>query len=366
MRVLQCTKRSVTLLAAVCVALTACGDSGPEVPFNPAGTSEDIAAVSATFDSPTFASFSWFGPQFDAALGGSPLVSASASAFNFRRATTGGELRAAAVRSARRLASLTPKLANGAFNASAAAIPSEIAGRTFEYSAGSYAATDRTGAPANGVRFILYAVDPVTFTPAEPLVETGHVDLIDMSGSNTQAARVIVVSGTTTYLDYTVSVTALTSSGRVTVAGFVTDGSNRANINLRSTISEAAGLTLLYTLDVPQRDVSIDLTMTMSGLDQESGTIDIDLGMSGPNGTISMSGIFGETGGTLTVRINGDVFATITSTGASEPTITGTEGEPLTEEDVEALGNIFEITGHAFTSFDEMVAPVGFFMAPAE
>ena len=366
MRVLQCTKRSVTLLAAVSVALTACGDSGPEVPFNPTGTSEDIAAVSATFESPTFASFSWFSPYFDAALGGSPMVSASASAFNFRRATTGGELRAAAVRSARRLATLTPRITNGAFSASSASIPSEIAGKTFEYSAGSYAATARTGAPANGVRFILYAVDPVTFTPAEPLVETGHVDLIDLSGSSTQAARVIVVSGETTYLDYTVSVTAAASSGQVTVAGYVSDGNNRANINLRSTVTSAAGLTLDYTLDVPQRDVSIDLSMSMTGLDEQSATIEIDLGMSGPNGSILIRGNFSDTGGTLTVRVNGDVFATITATGAGEPSITGANGEPLSEEDEVALRNIFEITGHAFTSFDEMVAPVAFFIAPAE
>lgn len=365
MRVLQCTKRSVTLLAAACVALTACGDSGPEAPFNPAGTSEDIQAVNATFESPAFVSFSWFSPQFDAALGGSPLVAASASALNFRQATNGGQLRASAVRSARRLAALAPPIANESFSASTAAIPAEIAGKTFEYSGGSYAPTDRTGAPDNGVRFILYAVDLVTLMPVEPLVETGHVDLIDLSGTSSQAARVVVVSGTTTYLDYTVTVTSTESIGRVTVTGYVTDGANRANINLRSTVTSATGLTLLYTVDVPQRDVSIDLTMTATGLDEQSGTVDINLGMNGPNGTVSMSGQFSEAGGTLNVRVNGDPFATITSSGAGEPVITGEDGQPLTEEDAEALRGIFEVTGEAFTSFDEMVVPVGGFMEPA-
>ena len=47
--------------------------------------------------------------------------------------------------------------------------------------------TDRTGAPANGVRFLLYAVDPVTFQPVEPLVEAGYVDITDLSGGNTQS-----------------------------------------------------------------------------------------------------------------------------------------------------------------------------------
>lgn len=363
MRVLQFTKRCVTLLAAGCVALSGCGDSGPEAPFNPSGTSEDIASLNATFESPTFASFAWFSPQFNAALSGSPLVAASATAFDLRQATTSRDLRAAAVRSAQRLGELLPQVANGSFSASVAAIPAEIAGRTFEYVDGSYVATDRTGAPSNGVRFILYAVDPVTFQPAQPLVETGYVQLTDLSGSLTQAARVIVVSGETTYLDYTVSVSANTTSGQVVVSGFVTDGTNRADIHLRSTVT-SEGLTLLYTVDVPQRDVSISLTMTATGLDQESGTIEISLAMSGPNGTVSMVGSFTQAGGTITVRVNGDHYATITASG-TEPAITGADGQPLTDQDAEALEGIYQLTGEAFTSFDAMIMPVGAFMEPA-
>lgn len=365
MRVLQLAKRSVTLLAAGCVALTGCSDPGPDVPFNPAGTSEDVSAVNATLESPTFASFSWFSPQFDAALGGSPLVSASASAFGFRRASSASELRAGAVRSARRLATLMPAIANRGFSAATAAIPSEIAGKTFEYSGGAYAPSDRTGAPANGVRFILYALDPVTLAPVEPLVETGYVELTDLSLGTAQAARVVVVSGTTTYLDYTVRVTASASSGQVTVIGFVTDGTRRANINLRSSVTSVAGLTLRYMVTVPERDVSIDLTMTATGLDQESGTIDMNLGMSGPNGTVLMIGRFTDTGGTLTVRVGGRVFATVTVTGDAEPVITGADGLPLAEEDIAALRGLFDLSAQAFLIFDQMLTPVTFFLNPA-
>ena len=363
MRVLQCTTRSVTLLAAACVALGGCGDSGPSVPFNPTGTSEDVQAVNSAFSSPVFGSFSTFSVHFDAALGGAPMVSTAAQAFNFRRATSGGELRAAAVRNAQRVAALT-QAAHGGFSASAAAIPAEVAGKTFEFVDGiSYSPTARTGAPANGVRFIIYAVNPVTLEPALPLNEVGYVELTDLSGSSTQAARVLVVSGDATYLDYTVTATATAAGGRVTVVGYVTDGEHRANVNLRSTISESAGLTLVYSLDVPQRDVSIDLTMTSSGFDQ-TAVIGINLSMSGPNGVVSMAGQFSETGGTLTVRVNGDEFATLTSSGAGEPVITGADGQPLSEEDVTALRNIFDITGEAFVSFDAMLMPVGVFLAP--
>jgi len=360
MRVLQFAKRSVTLLATVSVALTGCGDSGPDVPFNPTGTSADLEAVNAAFGSSTFASFSSLSVLFDAAYG-VPLVSSSAAAMDIRASSPAG-MRAAAVRSAQRLAGLLPAAAHKGFSASSFAIPAGIAGKTYEYSGGAYIPSDRTGAPANGVRFLLYAVDPVTFMPVEPLVETGHVDITDLSGTSTQSARVQVVSGSTTYIDYTVTASNLT--GRITVVGFVTDGTHQANLNLRATLSAAGALTLVYGLDVPQRDVSIDLTLTITNLDT-SGTISMVLTMSGPNGTVSLSGQFTTTGGTLTVRTGGKTFATITVAGAAEPVITGADGLPITEDDGVALRGIFDITSGAFVSFDQMLVPVGVFLAPA-
>lgn len=367
MSVLQLAKRSVTVLATVSAALTGCGDSGPDVPFNPAGTSADIEAVNATFASPVFGSFAAFSLQFDAALGPAPvpLISASAHAFDFRRATTVAGLRAAARRNAERVAALAPKAANGSFSASSTAIPTDVAGKTFEYADGAYVPGTRPGAPDNGVRFLIYAVNPVTFEPVLPLQEVGYVELTDLSGTSTQAARVVVVSGETTYLDYTVSSASTLSGGQITVAGFVTDGTIRANLNLRATVTQAAGLTLLYTVDVPQRDLSIDLSMTLTGLDTQSGTIGIDLSVSGPNGRVSMTGQLTETGGTLTVGVNGNSFATITSSGTGDPVITGADGQALSADEAEALRKIFEVTGEAFASFDEMIVPVGAFLEPA-
>jgi hypothetical protein len=242
------------------------------------------------------------------------------------------------------------------------AISSTIAGKTFIYDAGSnsYVMSDVSGAPANGVRFLLYAVDPVSFAPVTPLVETGHVDLIDMSAGTTQAARVLVESGGTTYVDYTVSATSGTSSGQVTVTGMVTDGNHQANILLRSTITFNAGLTLSYSLTLPKRDVSINLTVSASDLNQTTSTINVSLTMKGPNGTVAMSGQFTETTGTLNVRINGEAFATITTNGTTT-TITRNDGTPLSDDEMTAMDGVFAIQASAFTSFDQMLAPVGGF-----
>ncbi|HEX2249333.1 MAG TPA: hypothetical protein VHH32_03245 [Gemmatimonadales bacterium] len=370
MRVLHFAKRSVTAVALVSIALTGCGgESGPDVPFNPAGTSADLEAMNSTFSSQPFASFSTFSIMFDAALGGSPIVSASAQALDVRRGLSPSErgnpkaVRAAAARAAQRLATMLKReQRTGAFSASMATVPAEVAGKTFVYDAGTggYVQSDRSGAPSNGVRFIIYAVNPITWAPAEPLTETGYVDLIDLSEGSTQAARVQVVSGGITYVDYTVSATSTSTSGRVSVIGLVTDGTIQANINLRSTVTYTAGLTLTYSLDLPQRDVSIDLTVNASDISQPTGTIVVNLTMAGPNGTVTMSGEFSETSGTLNVRINGHLFATVETDGTTT-VITRTDGTPLTEEEMLALQGVFDVQANAFVAFDQMLAPVGTF-----
>jgi hypothetical protein len=367
MRVLQFAKRSVVTVALVSLTLAGCGgESSPDAPFNAAGTSADLQAMDSTFASPAFASFSTFSLMFDAALGGSPIISNSAAAISVRGGSTAA-IKAAAARSAQRLAAIFAQqsklsASKSAHGTASMAISSTIAGKTFIYDAGSnsYVMSDVSGAPANGVRFLLYAVDPVSFAPVEPLVETGHVDLIDMSAGTTQAARVLVESGGTTYVDYTVSATSGTSSGQVTVTGMVTDGNHQANILLRSTITFNAGLTLSYSLTLPKRDVSINLTVSASDLNQTTSTINVSLTMRGPNGTVAMSGQFTETTGTLNVRINGEAFATITTNGTTT-TITRNDGTPLSDDEMTAMDGVFAIQASAFTSFDQMLAPVGGF-----
>jgi uncharacterized lipoprotein NlpE involved in copper resistance len=106
MRVLQFAKRSVVTVALVSLTLAGCGgESSPDAPFNAAGTSADLQAMDSTFASPAFASFSTFSLMFDAALGGSPIISNSAAAISVRGGSTAA-IKAAAARSAQRLAAI--------------------------------------------------------------------------------------------------------------------------------------------------------------------------------------------------------------------------------------------------------------------
>jgi hypothetical protein len=361
MRVLQFAKRSVVTVAFVSVTLAGCsGNSTPDAPFNPAGTSADLDAVGSSFGSPTFNSFSALSVKFDAAIGGAPIISTSAAAMEIGRRGNSGNMRAAAVQSARRLAAMMTRPAKQGAGASMMAIPSNVAGKTFEYdlATGAYVVSSRPLLATNTVRFILYAVDPVSFAPVDPLVETGYVDLIDKSAGTTQAAEIVVVSGSTTYLDYTITATSTASSGRVTVIGYVTDGAVQANINFRSSITFTGGLTLNYSLRVPDRDIAITLAMSATDIAQQTGILTVNLTIRGPNGTVSMTGQFSATTGLLHVRINGDAFATITTDGTTT-TITRDDGQPFSDDEMGAMNRVFDVQAGAFVAFDQMLAPVG-------
>jgi hypothetical protein len=361
MRVLQFAKRSVVTVALVSVTLAGCsGISSPDTPFNPVGTSADLDAVGSTFGSPTFTSFSALSLKFDAALRGAPIISASAAALDIRGTGGVAGMRAAAAQSARRLAAIMTPPAKPGLRASMMAIPVSVAGKTFEYdlATGKYVASSRPLLASNTVRFVLYAVDPVTLVPVSPLVETGYVDLIDRTAGTTKSAQIVVVSGSKTYLDYTITAAGTASSGQVTVIGYVTDGSVQANVNLRSVLTFTGGLTLSYSLRVPQREVSIDLSLTATDVTQPSGTTSLNLALKGPNGTVNMTGQFTSTTGLLHVQINGQAFATVTTSG-NTVTITRDDGQPLSSDERGSMNRVFELQAGAFASFDQMLAPVG-------
>ena len=222
-----------------------------------------MAAAQDAFASGPTASFAAVGGDISLALNGSPLV-ASSAALALSRPSKASE------RYARQIASLVP--AGGAgIQASVVAIPSEVAGKTFVWdeSTDTYVVSDLSGAPSNGVRFLLYAVDPVTLRPVEPVVETGlrrrdrpeHLALANV--------RIKVVEGNVTYLDYQVVASATTSSGLVTISGYAFNGTTRANFTLKNTVTDNGGalvLVLDYSLDVPSRGLSIDWTATFGNI----------------------------------------------------------------------------------------------------
>jgi hypothetical protein len=329
MRVTHYARRSV-VAGVLALVVAACGkDSSGPSEFNPQGTSADMSAATSAFSSEPTASYAVLGADISATLNGSPVVRSSALAVRGLDAT----------RAARDLAAIV--LRQGAFQASVTAVPSELLGTTFvwDVNTDTYVASDLTGAPGAGVRFILYAVDPVMLQPVEPLVEVGYVDITDHSTLSVVDMNVKVVEGNVVYLEYDVTSHATATGGVLGIGGFASNGSTVANFDLTVTVTQTNNsLTIAYGyhVDVPSRDLSLDWTVTIASVSETEVATTIDLVIDGPNGNVHLSGSYGVSERTLTVRVNGAVFATVNLDGA-EPVITDADGQPLGAEDEASL-----------------------------
>ena len=351
--------RTLWFAAATTLILAGCGDGndGGGAPFDAEGTSNDVNAVSATFSSPAMASLGWAAGGIDGVFG-APFVSSSFGAIQDAAPST------SLAASARRvLRSATGFNARTTTSVALAVLPAEVLGKTFEYnsSTAQYEATERTGAPANGVRFILYAINPVTEVPVEPLAEAGYADVLDESTATANALRLQLVSGGTTYLSYGVTGSATATGGTVVVDGFATDGTTLVNFDLNNTFSDAANGTLGvdYRLDVPARDLNLVYLIDVTQVSTPAAVVNVDASVSGPHGDVSIEGSLAAAGGQLTANVNGAAFAVVTLDENSQVAgITKPDGSALTAAEYGALAAIWGAVLKGIDAFEDLLDPI--------
>jgi hypothetical protein len=246
---------------------------------------------------------------------------------------------------------------------SAVIFPPELLGKTFEWDTTSvqYQVSDRAGAPANGVRLILYALD----LGGSPIVtqEIGYADLKDESAGTTQRMHLLVVGATVTYLDYTVAATpgATAETGTVTVVGYITDGLHRLDFNCPVTLTSTSA-TLDIAFDVNAENAHVRLQLTVTPIQTSGLRLDIDFSLQFGGEVVTLTGTdtvtdAGESG-SLTVRVNGGLYATITITNG-ETSFTGGGGQQLTADDLTALNALFNAFGEVLEHFDDLITPTG-------
>lgn len=345
--------RSLVALLAITFAAACESSTGPTGPLDPAALQSDLAAARAAVNAPASMSLGALGPMISNALadaGGSFGVA---------------ELPAALLKDPNALierAALRARLTGGSGGASV--IPQVALGKTFEFDtiADRYVAGLRTGAPANGVRFVLYAVDPVTDDLVFPLVETGYADLTRTVTNQSITARVeAFASGLAPVkvLSYTVVVQGTFTNPTVFVAGFARNASDSLAFTLSSTFSLAnATIAVDWRTAVPTRGLSTRVRLTVTG--GEVPQIVIDGLLTGQGGhSVGMTGTIAAQGGTLLVKVNGNSFATISVGGLldNEPTILGANGQPLTPAEQAMLRQIVEWFEHSFDTYERLLAP---------
>ena len=254
--------------------------------------------------------------------------------------------------------------------------PPELLGVTFEWNLleGHYVPTERPDAPANGVRFILYAIDPLTRVPTDPLVESGHLDLTDEGGASTTRLGIEAVSGAETLIDYFIDLSYALLGGddisvTVAVEGFISDGVDRLDFDLSQgatllASTETIEMDLVYSLSLAGENVSVTVEMhgefDFTGENPvEAATVELRV----QNGTEFVSfeiALNADNSLTGVIKYMGTTVVNISGT-EGDPVFTGAGGEPLTPEGVAALIDLFNMIDDVFDLVEDLFEPFGGF-----
>jgi hypothetical protein len=328
------------LTVGLIAGLAACGDStGPE-DFDAQSTQLKAQAVLGAFDQNlALQSLSVLGSTISfgaaqAALAAGPFDPTATPA------TTAERLRA--------LRNLSPSFGG---TGALALFPTDLLGKTFVWDVqlGHYVLdANATGAPADGIRFILYAVDPVLGRVLTPLNDIGYFDLIDVSTASADAVQLVAVVNDVTYLDYTASASKSTTSATVGAVGFLSNGTDQVDFDLSATLS-GAGFSVDYLIEADQGSVRLVASLTEAGL---SATLTLE----GDGDTVEMELAIGTSTIEGGITYNGDLAVEIGGT-PEQPTFTRPDGTPLTENEINALMALGAIIDQLFEAFDNLLAP---------
>lgn len=350
------TRQRLLSAAILLAAFAACKKdaTGPASITDPGTVTANLNGVDSTFSTPPFQSFLGF---WGLSSGGGGPTAPFAGIRQLVRATAPrAPNRQDAAARALAMRTLGPMILQG----TQAIFPDSLKGKTFIYDSASaqYVISDSTGAPATGVRFILYAVDPggnIVF----PLTPVGHLDLIDESTVDAVVLEVIVAGPTMTYVDYTTSGSGTRSAFTLTTAGYIQSSVRRLDFSVSYALA-AGSFTIAEHFDDTADDVHLLFNFGIVATSDTSANVSATFTFSHAGQSIALTGAGTLTTNTsalqATVKVNGAVFALITSVNDTT-TITDKNGNPLSVADRLALARMFDILGHALDWLNDLVAP---------
>lgn len=251
-------------------------------------------------------------------------------------------------------------------------LPDSVMGSTFEFDdvAGEYVSSARTGAPADGARFILYQVD-ASGDFASPLVEVGHLDFRELGDAERREGRVVAVVDDATLYDVSGYATGTAGSGTFGAEGFIIFNGLRIEFEGSGTSQPSAGgstATMAVTLTLPQRDV--DIQGTLSAPDGAGTQVTMTASASSAAGQLDIAGTAGDNGSgdyttESTFSLNGEEFATRTEVQGEPVVFAPLNGHTVTAEheafftEVENLPQTAALTvGELLFMMQPMLAPM--------
>lgn len=339
-------RAKTTALAAFVLGFAACGDN-PTAPtgeenFDARSAQAGLDRMDGLLSSPAWASYEALSRK----IGGSGLVAARVPALE----TDGYPVVGDATNSLLSVANRIPLISTGNL------------GKTFviDPTSGEYVNDpSRTGAPSNGVRFVLYELIEGTEDP-DLGDEIGYLQLVDNGASGPGIdLRLTAVANGLTFVDYGVAVDGNDAAGTVSIDGLVTDGTDQLDFNFDVAATDNGTETTIdldATLAVNSGSLIVSLTADGSSIEGQSDAVAarVTVTYGGESLSIDVSG--NDQAIDATFRINGSVFATATG-DPENPLILGAEGMELTAGEIEVLGHIIETADDVFEFFEDLVEP---------
>jgi hypothetical protein len=207
-------------------------------------------------------------------------------------------------------------------------------------------------APANGIRFRLYALDAVTMLPETPLQDIGFLDIIDLSADPNLDVSISSEIGGVTVLDYSVTGTFDAAGFSLGMMGFVSNGTDQLDFSWSAATTETSS-SFSLSVTAASLEMSLDQTLDQSGLIittiavtnlATSDELEIILGFN--QSTIEVtpeSGVF----------FNGEEVADFRSQDQSI-TLVPASGSSLSDQDLNALLNTLNIFAELFVGMEEL------------
>jgi hypothetical protein len=330
----------LALFALTALIATSCSKIAPTQvqsagTLAPAAAQSNLAQMDALLDQGGMTSFDALGARLAASA---PAIAALPTSAALRSLATSGSTSAtdeAVQGMAQRLVALA---GGGPAHPSIAIIAPEMLGRTMVYDPTlmHYVVDpNRTGAPTNGIRYILYAEDTLSH---QPIVteETGTADVMDEGTSLPIgfALRLLVHNNGIDVLDYTVSVDGTRAAGSVQVGGFIASADDRANFLINIAGVRAFGVSQAHVdfwFELVNRDFRVAATINRANA-AAPDVHDLDEAVRVHGHLIH---IVGQTrGDTLRVVVHRDglKFASISGL-IDDPVVLDADGQPLDADD---------------------------------
>ena len=315
--------------------------------LNAAAALADYNAMDGVLQSTGWRSFQMTAAKMDAAkFGSAPAVAARATAA--LRELGDPRAFAAALGDVGVTASSVPLISTG------------NRGKTFVYNAQLHdwvVDPARTGAPANGVRFITYEPKGAEPDPTKPI---GHADLIDLGDGNAGIGlRLVVVEGSLTVLNYTTTVEGSDGRGHVTVEGYLQNNRDKLDFDIDVRGENNGGVErgdITFDLAIAAREFAVDGDVHIEKQNgQEHSTVDLSVRHGNASFRVDVANDVGTLSGNI--DLNNAPFAKVSGTSA-QPVFKTPSGGDITGAEGLVLWRIFDITEDVFDLFEDLVDPI--------